>query len=362
MTKEYLLYGAPPSLFTGKIRSYLRYKRIPYKEILATRQVYRDVIVPRTGVRFIPVVVTPEDEAIQDSTVIIDTLESRFGEPSIYPKTPKQRLTALLFELYADEWLVIPAMHYRWKYNEKYVIREFGKIAAPGWPKFLQPFAGRKIANYFRPMVKRLGVTDRTERVVERQYLDFLDRLDAHFENHPYLLGGRASIGDFGLMGPLYGHAYREPHSSELLKTRAPRVIEWIERLNSSQAICGDFLADDEVPETLHPILKTQFSDQFPVLADTVARLERWVKENPNAKIPRAIGHHEFKLEDVTERRVVMPYAQWMLQRPLDFYKSLSGTKRHAVDEFLSSVDGLRAMQMQIKMPVTRRKNRVVLA
>ena len=57
---------------------------------------------PRTGVRFIPIVITDDDQAIQDTTDIIDHFEARYPEPTIYPSTPLQRLVALLLEVLTD--------------------------------------------------------------------------------------------------------------------------------------------------------------------------------------------------------------------------------------------------------------------
>lgn len=103
------LFGAEVSLYTGKVRAYLRYKDIPYREVLATRDVYKTIIVPRTGVRFIPVLISDRDVAIQDSTAIIDHLEERYEAGCVYPDGALQRRVALLLEVYADEWLVVPA-------------------------------------------------------------------------------------------------------------------------------------------------------------------------------------------------------------------------------------------------------------
>src|SRR5690554_291027 len=129
----YQLIGAPVSLYTGKVRSYLQFKGIPFTEQLATPQVYRDLIIPRTGVRYIPVLVTPQDQVLQDSTEIIDHLEQQFPEPAIYPTGPCQKLIALLLETYGDEWLVIPAMLYRWMIDEnrEFAIAEFGRVRLP---------------------------------------------------------------------------------------------------------------------------------------------------------------------------------------------------------------------------------------
>jgi hypothetical protein len=73
---QYRLYGAKISYYTGKVRAYLRWKGLAYEEILATADVYRDVIVPRVGFAVIPVVITSADEALQDSTEIIEELEN----------------------------------------------------------------------------------------------------------------------------------------------------------------------------------------------------------------------------------------------------------------------------------------------
>ena len=53
----YKLIGSNFSFFTAKAESYLRWKQIPYENIDATPDIYADVIVAQTGVRFIPVVV-----------------------------------------------------------------------------------------------------------------------------------------------------------------------------------------------------------------------------------------------------------------------------------------------------------------
>ena len=114
MAADYILYGADHSLYTGKVRAYLRYKGLNFEERAATRDVYKSVILPRVGAPIVPVLETAAGEFMQDSTDIIDFLEARHPQASVYPATPVQRLVALLLELYGDEWLVIPAMHYRW--------------------------------------------------------------------------------------------------------------------------------------------------------------------------------------------------------------------------------------------------------
>lgn len=361
MSDPYRLYGAEFSLYSGKARSYLRKKGILFEEITSTVSVYKNFIIPRTGVRYIPVVQTPEDEVYQDTTTIIDQLESRFPEHSVYPRTPKQRMVSLLMEVYGDEWLVIPAMHYRWNYpasNSDFIYREFGSMAAPNMPGFIQKFLGRKIGNKFKGFVPRLGITDANINAIEASYVALLGDLQAHFEEHDFLLGSKPSIGDFGLIAPLYAHLFRDPAPGKLMRKKAPAVCEWVGRMNSSKADLteGQWLADDEIPETLLPVLRRMASEHLPVLQDTDRLLSDWRLEHPDAsEVQRIIGSHEFTVEGVTSERAVLPYCLWMFQRPVDFYHSLDDPS--SVDTILNKTGFGDAFQVGLQNRLERVNN-----
>src|SRR5262249_42786679 len=111
-------YAAEYSYFSAKPRPAMRYKHVPFEEILPTPDVYREIIRPRTGLSQIPVLVTPEGDTVQDSSVILDELERRHPDPPLYPATPAQRMLGYVLELYTDEFLILSGVHYRWSYEE----------------------------------------------------------------------------------------------------------------------------------------------------------------------------------------------------------------------------------------------------
>ena len=360
----YTLYALPHSYYSGKVRSYLLYKGIPYREVTATLRLFQRFIVPRTGVKYIPVLHSPDDVVVQDTSDIIDFLEPRFPRRPVYPATPRQRLVSLLFELYGDEWLLLPAMHYRWSFwHERAhiddVLEHFGLLLSPRAPRALRRFAGRRFCRPFAGALPMLGITPQTIPPLESWYREFMAQMNAHFAVHPYLLGDAPTIGDFGLMGPLYAHLGRDFHPKALMQERAPRLYQWVERMNRPAAE-GALLPGDTVPPTLLPVLRRMFAEHFPVLLDTVRRLEQWLEQNPGQRIPRAIGEHAFRLGGVEGTRRLFPYTQWMLQRPLDYYQSLHGGDKEAVDALLHEVGGFEAMQARIRRRVRRHHNRIV--
>jgi glutathione S-transferase len=364
MPVDYILYGAPHSLYTGKARAYLRYKGLDWEERTATRDVYKDIIRPQVGAPIIPVLATAAGDYIQDTTDIIDFLEARHPQAPVYPPTPVQRLVALLLELYGDEWLVIPAMHYRWSVldqQREFILAEFGRLSAPHGSHEEQLAAGEKVSRPFSGMVPALGITAATIPGIEAAYLQLLDQLNEHFARYDYLLGSRPSIGDYGFIGPLYAHLGRDPVPLALMQERAPHVYAWVQRMNNPRVLSGEFLADDEIPDTLLPVLSTMCRDQLPDVLDVIAHNAAWLEANPGGSIPRFLGMHRFTSGDAAGERVISSYAQWLYQRPWLAYQTLAGRDREAADRLLGSVGGLAALNTAIPHWVQRRKGQLEL-
>jgi hypothetical protein len=248
-------------------------------------------------------------------------------------------------------------MYYRWWFTEdnyEFIVGEFGRMAMPNAPPDQQHAMGERGAKFFGGSLPMLGITEKNHKQIEEWYESFLDEFNEHLKSHPFLLGTRPSVGDFGLMGPLYAHLYRDPYPGRLMKSRAPLVAEWVERMNAPEPGSGEFLPDDQVPETLHPILRMMFEEMFPPMLDTVEKLGEWLDQNPDEEIPDRLGKHEFSIGGVTELRRIRPYCQWMFQRPIDWYQGLSGTDKERADKLVRSLGGYEGMQVDISRRVKR--------
>lgn len=289
----YTLWGGALSLFSGKVRSYLIKKRLPYREFYASHPDFRGRVRPLVRLGVAPLLETPQGELLQDSTDIIQQMEARLPDHPMIPIGPVQRIVCLLLDAYATEHLMLAAMHYRWaepylSEQRHFLNAEFGRVSHIGRDREERLAAGARMIAYFNDMARTIGSTPQTAPAIEASYLDLLELLDTHFQRVPYLLGGRPSLADYGLMAPLYAHLGRDPAPRNLMALRAPNVVRWTERMNLAviedaefPSMAPDYPADDTLIPTLEPILEQLFRDWTPELRANVERFNAWTDEQP---------------------------------------------------------------------------------
>jgi glutathione S-transferase len=354
----YRFYAAEISYFSAKPRPALRYKHVPFDEILPTPAAYREVIKPRTGLTQIPVLVTPEDETFQDSSVILDELERRFPDPPLYPTTPRQRLLGYLLEIYNDEFLLVPAVHYRWSYEESKTKAMADFVASSGDDSSL------RLAEGVQGFMKMVGVSPETIPAIEAHTKELLAAFDAHLAVEPYVLGGRPSLGDCALIGCFYPHLYLDAVPGRLIREIAPRVCHWIERMNHPDPRSfGAWLDGDAIPPTMRPILALAGRDAVPFIVDVARAFDRWADETSvrDGFLPRIVGMHRTRLRGVEFERVTTPYTMWMVQRVVDAYRALPAPGRAAVDAELAGTGFEALLAYEPRWRVRRDPCRLVL-
>ena len=238
MARPYILYGWHLSYFTGKAMCYLRYKQTLFvqKPVDMLTLLWR--IKNKTGAAVMPVLVTPQGKWINDTSRIIDHIETQATGPSVHPATPVQRFASYLMEAWGDEWWVPMAMHTRWTYPENFTLfeREAGDALLPWWPGFAKKRAVKVVAQKLRGMLPAVGVRPSQLGVMDAWMAHMLDVLDRHFAAHRFLFGDRPMLGDFGLVGAMYGHLGRDPWPARELVGPRPHLRALDRRLRTSIA------------------------------------------------------------------------------------------------------------------------------
>jgi glutathione S-transferase len=267
MSEAYRIFGSELSPYSVKVRSYFRYKGIPHEWILRSPAVQEE-FKKYAKLPLIPLVVTPQQDGMQDSTPIIEKMEQLVPEPTIYPEDPALRFVSALLEEYADEWGNKFMFHYRWFY-EPDQISAARRIAETSLPNATPGDIETMAAGVRERMVPRLsfvGSSPETKDQIERSFHRLLGLLEKHLATRDYLLGGRPALADFGMYAQLY-ECSTDPTPGAIMRKQAPRTMQWIERMldpsKDAKAPSASFESWASVRPTLEPILTQEVAGLF---------------------------------------------------------------------------------------------------
>ena len=336
------------SLYTARARSYMRMNAVPFTEVKAGSEEFTGEIVPQIGRWIIPVIKTPEGSIIQDGADIIDHLDGAgFSQNPIYPDTPKLLLIAHLFELFGSHGLLRPAMHYRWNFDEinlPFLRQTFRDVLPSDLSADAEDAAFLHASGRMRQAAMVFGVNPDTQSLVEESYAQFLALMDRHLRAYPFILGGHATIADYGLIGALYAHLARDPAPLQLMQVSAPNVFRWVERMNMGESFIDEAFANAEgqlfdaenLPDSLIQIMRFIAEDYLPEITAHVDRANSWLERHPeiengsptnNKSMKSGLGLAPFVWRDAEIETVVIPYRFYLLQRLQDAFD------RQAIDD-----------------------------
>ncbi len=262
MTDPIALAGAPGSPYTRKMLAVLRYRRIPYRYMIAGSPALASL--PQAKVPLLPTFYLPDEagelQAVTDSTPLIRRLEREHPGRSVVPSDPVLAFIDELLEDFADEWLTKAMFHYRWSYGAD--IEKAAKIL-PAWRGFSIPDTdlaarGKFVADRQIGRLRYVGSNAVTGPVIEAGYRRFLKAFEDHLRSHPYLLGRRPSSCDFAVFGQLSQLAEFDPTPAALTLEVAPRVAAWtgmIEDQSGVEPAEDDWFSPDNLPPTLLVLL-----------------------------------------------------------------------------------------------------------
>ena len=331
MADEYHIHGIELSPYSVKVRSYFRYKGLPHRWIprsLDSEGEYQKFV----KLPLVPLVVTPDDKGIQDSTPIIEYVEALSPTPSIHPDNPVSNFISVLLEEFGDEWGNKWMFHYRWA-READQLSGAGRIARSMMPAADDAQMNKNIATVRDRMVNRVGFVGsnpHTAPQIEESFRDAIAILEPHLANRPYLFGQRPAFADFAMWGQLY-NAWTDPTPGAIINATSPNLLAWIHRMLWPRAE-GEFESWSSLAPTLTPFLERQVGSLF----------MPWTVANGKAI---ADGSEEFSVQLVGKT--------WT-QRPQKYHaKSLAALRekynavrdKAAIDPVLSSTGCLAALR-----------------
>jgi len=260
---HYRMYWDYTSPYSNKVRAYFNYKEIPYKLMQTTTEDYREKIPAMVGMSIIPVILTPDDEVMQDSTPMMEWFEKKYPEKSAIPEDSRLAWIMWLIEEFSDEYMPRFAMRTRWgtEASQRTLSSRIARSFTYGHPTEITKMGSQMILDRQSGFNVAIAIEKEEDcQSVDQQLLDFLKILDTHLSEYAYLLGDRPSIADFAIFGSLWAQGFNDPWAAEILEVNAPQVCNWLQEIANigdsrgclGRDEFGDWLdLESELPDTL---------------------------------------------------------------------------------------------------------------
>ena len=340
---HYRIWQAQGSPYSYKVMSFMNYKGIPYKKVRATL-LELEWTKQNAGQSIAPIILTPDDQIMQDSTPIIMYFEENYSAVKTVPDDSRLAFIMWLIEEFVDEYMPRLWMHTRWGNEQNRhtishrIARGFTYGSADMESKDLAPVLVQRQTG-FDQFLGMVG--DGVRASLDQQITDLLAILEEHFRHYQFLLGFKPSVADFALYGGLKVHLYEDPQSNEIMETKAPRTCNWIHTMNdlgdtrgcAGQTDFGDWVnVNDGIPDSIEALLGFIANTYIP-----------FAKPCAKACIKRE-KVYEAEVYGVTAECAAHQYRGWSFEQLQLRYEALSDSDQRDLDKVLTRSQIMPAM------------------
>ena len=359
MSKPIKVFGNVGSPYTQKILALLRYRNIPYTVSwgdvihnlsLLNLEIPKPVLLPT-------MVFKDENNKYlikTDTTPIIRDLEVLYKYKSVLPSSPSVNFLNYLLEDFADEWATKYMFHYRWHFDEDainakkmLVLQHKLDIDDETMNQFGDVIADRQINRLWV-----VGSNKNTAKLIGKSYKRFLNLMENHLLDSPYMFGIRPSSSDFGLYGQLTQLVGFDPTPRSIAYKESPRCVSWVSIMNDLSGLhdrgsIGKFFGVDKDSNTNNdPNYFNENDIGWYELGQLPVSLKEIFKEVGQVYIPCLIANHnayvnnkdvwEIELEDSVWKQKTFPYQSKCLNWIKEEFNKLSIDDKNDVKRYLN--------------------------
>lgn len=269
----YELLGCNASPYSRKMLAILRYRRLPHRWRVQDPATLSEAEAGK--LRLMPMLRGPGQAQFEcDSTPLAHRLEAEHPQRGIIPEDPALAFLCHLIEDYADEWCTKLMFYFRWhdpdaaRFAARWVIADIRPELRGAAREAVEA------AFYQRQRSRRelVGCAPVNGPLLERHFRELLAALEQLGGADPYLFGSRPSLADFALHGQLSQLAL-DPWPQSLLRQQAPRVENWLCRLDDASGVEGDWDASALDSATLAALLGMIARSYLPFLQQNARAL-----------------------------------------------------------------------------------------
>lgn len=323
-TSTYRIYGGELSLFTRKLEAAATFYGMPFERQAKTPD-NTENIETRSGTHQVPVLLTPENWMIGDTTPILKMLDGRFPTRAMFPHDASGTLVHILEEFF-DEWVARVMVHYRWHY-----------------PKSAE-FASNKMANGnaeaaarvrdWGPRACRATGTESPiqQKAAEDEYLRLMSAAEQQLQSSAFLLGDRPSALDCIVLGGLRAHTLMDPDPAEVMQAY-PTLISWANERADTWNGSGSLAPANRPTDFARTVLREMNTSYQPWVLANAAALGARAKACTVPMYGESVSY------------LTRPYPERSRQMVLENIKALAPSERRDIEQLLADYDLTESLQ-----------------
>ena len=250
---DYRLFGADTSPYSQKVRSFLNYKKVDFDWIVRARG-NEEEFQAAARAPTVPLLISPQRAASQDSTAMLAALEADHPEPSTVPDTGETAILALILEDFADEWLNKCMFQQRWSQmpdRKTAAMRVLVQLNGGKRPRAYKK-AVEQIGERMAARLPLVGAEEANGEILAQSLKAFATRLDSHLKHHLFIFGGHPSVADFALAAQ-FQQILMDETPAAWLTENTPFLVAWCENMADPKT-GAPFEPLDALQDTLAPI------------------------------------------------------------------------------------------------------------
>ena len=249
---RYKLYGTVGSPYALKLRSLMRYKRLPFDWMPATLDWIPDDLphpplcapsnrkLEGLNPRVVPAVYLPDDGSVRnESTTIAYLLDERHPERAAVPEDAAVAFCTHLLEDMADEWLVKIAFLYRWGNDDDAACKSrivTGEFLGGNYSRELLERAAKHFASRQQSRMPLVGATADNAEMINMSFHRLLMAMDRLSDRTTFIFGDSPTLADFGFYGQLQSLA-TDPTSWAVMRRDGLGVLPYLQLLEDPSGI-----------------------------------------------------------------------------------------------------------------------------
>ncbi len=308
MSQKYIVYGSDFSYFTRKLEAAMIFYGADYEQRSKGANNAKD-IEQRSGTHQVPVLQTPENWMVADTTPLLHLLDARFPGREMFPTGPLGVLTQII-EDYFDEWVARTMVHYRWHYEESAIFASSRMTNG-------DEAAAVRIRDWGPRACRATGTESKHQQEqAEAEYMRVMEAMEAQLQTTRYLLGDRPSAVDCVMLGGLRAHTNMDPTPRRAI-AKYSRVIDWVEQGADQWDGTGDWLSFPESTPFVQFVLNEMSATYVPYMLENAKALDAGARA----------FHLDIYDEDVSF--LCRPYPEKSRQMIIDRISTLAETKQH---------------------------------